>query len=187
MELKTFKRKAFQALTKPHWYFFSSVRQTPWHKMYPPPPPPRVFLSSFTLVFHKNKLAFNICIFVRYCTLSLSLWSWEEGSFCFTSTEERLHIRDGDGGKRAREWRLDRWYRPKKTGDTVDRRQNNGSVKAVSPRHCAATSALRNCCFNRHRVTRTMSVALLLRNNPKRKKSNFRSPASPPCSWSLLG
>ena len=30
------------------------------------------------------------------------------------------------------------------------------------------------------RVTRTMSVALLLRNNPKRKKSNFRSPAPPP-------
>ena len=31
---------------------------------------------------------------------------------------------------------------------TVDRRQNNGSVKAVSPRHCPATCALRNCCFN---------------------------------------
>ena len=54
----------------------------------------------------------------------------------------------------------------------MDRRQNNGSVKAVSPRHCAATSALRNCCFNCS-VTRTMSVALLLRNNPKRKKSTF--------------
>ena len=40
-----------------------------------------------------------------------------------------------------------RGYRPKKTGETVDRRQNNGSVKAVSPRHCAATCALRNCCF----------------------------------------
>ena len=37
------------------------------------------------------------------------------------------------------------------------------------------------------RVTRTMSVGLLLRNNPKRKKSNFRSPAPPPCSQSLLG
>ena len=33
---------------------------------------------------------------------------------------------------------------PEKTGETVDRRQNNGSVKAVSPRHCAATSALRS-------------------------------------------
>ena len=38
--------------------------------------------------------------------------------------------------------------RPKKTGDTVDRRQNNGSVKAVSTRHCPATGAPRNCCFN---------------------------------------
>ena len=36
----------------------------------------------------------------------------------------------------------------KKTGETADRRQNNGSVKAVSPRHCAATSALHNGCFN---------------------------------------
>ena len=32
------------------------------------------------------------------------------------------------------------------------------------------------------RVTRTMSVALLLRNNSKRKKSNFRSPAPSLCS-----
>ena len=26
--------------------------------------------------------------------------------------------------------------------------QNNGSVMAVSPHHCTATNALRNCCFN---------------------------------------
>ena len=71
--------------------------------------------------------------------------------FCFTSTEARWLIRDGDrgvGGKRMKEWRLNCRYRPKKPGDTVDRRQNNGSVKAVSPRHCAVTSALCNCCFN---------------------------------------
>ena len=30
----------------------------------------------------------------------------------------------------------------------MDRPQNNGSVKAVSPRYCSATSVLRNCCFN---------------------------------------
>ena len=47
-----------------------------------------------------------------------------------------------------KESRLDRGYRPKKTEETVDRRQNNGSIKAVSPRHCPATSALRICCFN---------------------------------------
>ena len=56
----------------------------------------------------------------------------------------------GQGTKGTKEWRLDRGYRPKKTGETVDRRQNNGSVKAVSPRHCPATSALHNCCFNCH-------------------------------------
>ena len=87
---------------------------------------------------------------------------------------------EGGGGKRAREWRLDRGYRPKKTGETVDRRQSKESVKAVSSRHFPATSALRNCWLGR--VTRTMSVALLLRNNPKRKKSNFRSPPPSPCS-----
>ena len=93
----------------------------------------------------------------------------------------------GTGG--GREWRLDHEYHPKKTGETMDRRQNNRSVKecplAIAQRlvHCAiavSTAVL-------GRVTRTMSVALLLRNNPKRKKSNSRSPAPPPCSWSLLG
>ena len=52
------------------------------------------------------------------------------------------------GGEWTKEWRLDLGYRPKETGETVDRRQNNGSVKAVSPRHCPATCALRSCCFN---------------------------------------
>ena len=58
-----------------------------------------------------------------------------------TSTEARWPIRDGDRVGRGRQSeRLDRGNRPKKTGETVDRRQNNGSVKA--------TRALRNCCFN---------------------------------------
>ena len=51
----------------------------------------------------------------------------------------------GGGGERVK-------ARPRaptrKTEEAVDRRQNNGSVKAVSPRHCAAASVLRNCCFN---------------------------------------
>ena len=37
------------------------------------------------------------------------------------------------------------------------------------------------------RVTRTMSVAPMLSSNLKQKRSNFNSPAPPPCSWSLLG
>ena len=55
----------------------------------------------------------------------------------------------GRGGGGGRDERLMARPRipPKKTGETLDR-QNNGSVKAVSPRHCAATTALRNCCFN---------------------------------------
>ena len=70
-------------------------------------------------------------------------------SCCLTSTEARWPIRDGDRVGRGQESeRLDRGNRPKKTGETVDRRQNNGSVKAVSPRHCPATCALRNCSFN---------------------------------------
>ena len=36
----------------------------------------------------------------------------------------------------------------RKTEKAVGRRQNNGSVKAVSPRHCAAATVLCNCCFN---------------------------------------
>ena len=70
-------------------------------------------------------------------------------SCCFTSTEARWPIRDGDRVGRGRQSeRLDRGNRPKKTAETVDHLQNNRSVKAVSPRHCPATCALRNCCFN---------------------------------------
>ena len=68
---------------------------------------------------------------------------------CFTSTEARWPIRDGDrvGRGRQSEGSTAETIR-KKTGETVDCRQNNGSVKAMSPRHCPATCALRNCCFN---------------------------------------
>ena len=45
-------------------------------------------------------------------------------------------IRDGDMGGRGER------VKARKTEEAVDRRQNNGSVKAVSPRHCAATSVL---------------------------------------------
>ena len=73
----------------------------------------------------------------------------------------------------------------RKTGETVDRRQNNPLAIAQRLMRCAA-----DCCFNRRAGQShkdNVRAALLLRNNPKRKKSNFRSPAPPPCSWSLLG
>ena len=79
-----------------------------------------------------------------YCTHGGTFWL----SCCLTSTEAGWPIRDGDRvGRGQGDW-LDRGNRPKKTGETVDRRQNNGSVKAVSPRHCPATCALYNCSFN---------------------------------------
>ena len=123
-----------------------------------------------------------MCMFAEVCVDCLSC--------CLTSTEVRWPIRDGD--RVGRGWeseRLDRGNHPKKTGETVDRRQNNGSVKAVSPRHCPATCAhaiaLSTAVLDR--TTKTMSVAPLLMNNLKQKTSNLLSPAPPPYSWSLLG
>ena len=45
----------------------------------------------------------------------------------------------------------------------MDRRQNNGSVKAVSSRHCPVTCALRNCCFNCCAWTESQRQCLLHR------------------------
>ena len=52
------------------------------------------------------------------------------------------------------------------------------ATRALPLEHCAV--AVSTAVLGR--VTRTMFVALLLKNNPKRKKSNFRSPAPPPYS-----
>ena len=59
-------------------------------------------------------------------------------------------IRDGDGGGGEGGERVKARPRAptRKTEEAVDRRQKNTNVKAVSPRHCEATSVLRNCCFN---------------------------------------
>ena len=51
------------------------------------------------------------------------------------------------GGKGTKERRLDLGYRPKETGETVDRRQNNGSVKEVSLRHCTAQLLFQLPCW----------------------------------------
>ena len=104
------------------------------------------------------------------------------GPFCFTSTEARLRIRDGEGGGGGEggESEGSTADTAPKTGETVDRRENNPLAIAQRLVRCAA-----DCCFN-HRAGQShqdnVRAALLLRNNPKRKKSNFRSPAPPPCS-----
>ena len=69
-------------------------------------------------------------------------------------------------------------YRPKKTGETVDRRQNNGSVKAVSPRHCPATSALR-CAVS----TAVLGQSHSVHNQPLFISLNFRAA----CMLACLG
>ena len=66
---------------------------------------------------------------------------------CFTSTEARWLIRDGD--------RVGRGQKSEgSTADTARKRPERPwtaartmEVLAVSPRHCPATCALRNCCF----------------------------------------
>ena len=109
---------------------------------------------------YMDGVTWNCCRFGRLCVHLTNMHQFYSAtlfkatyvgclSCCLTSTEARWPIRDGDRVGRGRESdRLDRGNRPKKTGETGDRRQNNGSVKPVSPRHCPATCALRNCSFN---------------------------------------
>ena len=126
------KRKAF-FLTFCVLSLFQIASSQPFPLQIPPPPPP-LHTHTHTTITHTHS----------FYRLSLQCLS-----FRLTSTEARWPIRDGDRVGRGRESeRLDRGNRPKKTGETVDRRQNNRSVKAVSPRHCPATCALRNCSFN---------------------------------------
>ena len=105
-------------------------------------PQPWTYIYIYTHT-HTPSIAF------RHLPPNSARFSYAFLSCCLTSTEAGWPIRDGDRVGRGREsdW-LDRGNRPKKTGETVDRRQNNGSVKAVSPRHCPATCALCNCSFN---------------------------------------
>ena len=71
------------------------------------------------------------------------------GPFCFTSTEARWLIRDGDRGGRGRK-------SESSTADTARKRPERPWTATITievlrrcpPRHCPATSALRNCCFN---------------------------------------
>ena len=70
------------------------------------------------------------------------------------------------------------------TADTAPKRPERPWTAARTMevlRRCPCAIAVSTAVFGQ-RVTRTMSVALLLSNNSKRKKSNFRSPAPPPYS-----
>ena len=67
---------------------------------------------------------------------------------CLTSTEARRPVRDGDEWERGtEEWNLETGANPEDQGchGPPPEQQN---VKAVSARHCAATTAPRSCCPN---------------------------------------
>ena len=114
-------------------------------------------------------------------------WPWP---FCFMFTEVRLLIRDGDRGGRGlksegstTDTTRKRPERPWTAARTMEVLRRCPLAIAQWLVHC--TSAVSTAVLGR--VTKTMSIALLLRNNLKWKKSNFCRPAPPPCSWSLLG
>ena len=109
------------------------------------------------------------------------------GPFYFTCPQKRgcLLWKLGGGGVGGRE-------SEGSTADTARKRPERPWAAARTMevlRRCplAIAQPLVHCAFAVStavlgRATRTMSVALLLWNNPKRKKSNFRNPAPPPCS-----
>ena len=110
-------------------------------------------------------------------------------SCCFTSTEARWPIRDGDERVKARPRKpseKDRRERPWTAARTMEVLRRCPLAIAQRLVHCAiavSTAVL-------DRVTKTMSVAPLLTNsldNSKQKTSNLLNPAPPPYSWSLLG
>ena len=114
-------------------------------------------------------------------------------SCCFTSTEARWPIRDGDRVGRGRESEgsiaetvRKRPERPWTAARTMEVLRRCPLAIAQRLVHCAiavSTAVL-------DRVTKTMSVAPLLTNNLdnlKQKTSNLLSPATPPYSLYLLG
>ena len=127
-------------------------------------------------------------------------WSRRNRNIMFALRPQKRSCLLGTGGGaadetvKARPWippwkrkdRRDRGPPPEQCRDVRSGLRRRCPCLAIAQRlvHCRA-AAVSIAVLGR--VTRTMSVALLLRNSPKRKKSNFRSPAPPPCSWSLLG
>ena len=117
----------------------------------------------------------------------------KERPFCFTSTEARWLIRDVDRVGRGRKSegstadtarkRPERPWTAARTTEVLRR-----CPLAIAQRlvHCAAI-AVSTAVLGAESQRQCPSVAPLLRNNLKRKKSNFRSAAPPPCSWSLQG
>ena len=71
---------------------------------------------------------------------------WGGGGCCLTSTEARRPIRD-EWERRTEEWNLETGANPEDQGCRGPPPEQQ-DVTAVSVRHCAATTAPRNCCPN---------------------------------------
>ena len=127
-----------------------------------------------------NEMTSSICFLHRQKTSLLSC--------CFTSREARWPIRDGDRVGRGRrsegltaETVQKRLERPWTTARTMEVLRQCPLAIAQQLVHC--TIAVSTAVLDR--VTKTMSVALLLTNNldnSKQKMSNLLSPAPPPYS-----
>ena len=119
---------------------------------------------------------------------NVALSSFALLSCCFTSTEARWPVRDGDRVGRGRQ-------SDGSTAETVRKRPERPWTAARTMavlRQCPLAIAQRlvHCAIAvstavLDRVTKTMSIALLLTNNldnSKQKMSNLLSPAPPPYS-----
>ena len=133
--------------------------------------------AVFSSVFH-----WVVDVFIVNCIECFYVNDEPESKFLYTETI-KLYCKPVLGV-----WALPR-APTRKTEEDVDRRQNNKNDQTVSSRHCIASSVPRNCCFNccaeQSQKDNVRSTAV--EKQPKQKKSNFLSPAPPPCSWSLLG
>ena len=143
----------------------------------------------FAIFFSFYSMADYDCIAFRHLPPNSARFSYAFFlSCCFTSTEARWPVRDGDRVGRGRqseastaETARKRPERPWTAARTVEVLRWCPLAVAQRLVHCAisASTAVLD------RVTKTMSVALLLTNNfdnSKQKRSNFLSPAPPPYS-----
>ena len=135
----------------------------------------------YSLSYHVASL-YKSVLFILLCGFSVDHFALHP--------QKRGGLLGTGGGNGTKEWRLDRGCHPKKTGETVDHCQNNGSVKAVSPHHCSATSALHNCCFNCRAWAESQGQCPLhccWGTTRSERSPSFAAEVPPPYSWSLLG
>ena len=137
-------------------------------------------MATVKLIMKKKEHYMDVCflffssVLLMYC--------------CFTFTEARWPVKDGDRVGKARESegstaetarkRLERPWTAARTMEVLRR-----CPLAIAQRYVHCAIAVSTAVL--HRVTKTMSVALLLMNNlnnSKQKKSNLLSPAPPPYS-----